>query len=84
MRLNGVFIPDRHIIPSPVGLLSTDNLPEGTPGTRLQRYFRDVQMYRVHFQSQAVTPMLRAQLQLGVEVPLPFRAAAARGQPNLS
>jgi 3-hydroxy-9,10-secoandrosta-1,3,5(10)-triene-9,17-dione monooxygenase len=212
VRLNGVFIPDRHIIPSPVGLLSTDHLPEGTPGTRLhgeglflgiifgwfscefgaifsgaaraaleeyerllrvkpmlfdpqrarmhdpelqrifgealcradaaealtmsatrlymeqcdrwmkerhpitaadtlrvwgtareacraacecvemlfhsagasgakrgdrlQRYFRDVQMYRVHFQSQAITPMLRAQLQLGTEVPLPFRAAA--------
>jgi 3-hydroxy-9,10-secoandrosta-1,3,5(10)-triene-9,17-dione monooxygenase len=45
-------------------------------GDRLQRYFRDVQMYRVHFQSQAITPMLRAQLQLGTEVPLPFRAAA--------
>jgi 3-hydroxy-9,10-secoandrosta-1,3,5(10)-triene-9,17-dione monooxygenase len=218
VRLNGVFIPDRHIIPSPVGLLSTDNLPEGTPGTRLhgegvflgiifgwfscefgaiftgaaraaleeferllrvkpmlfdpqrtrmhdpelqrifgealcradaaealtlsatrlhleqcdrwikerqpikaadtlrvwgtaregcraacecvemlfhsagasgaktgdrlQRYFRDVQMYRIHFQSQAVTPMLRAQLQLGTEVPLPFRAAAARPAPR--
>ena len=27
------------------------------------------------FQSQAITPMLRAQLQLGTEVPLPFRAA---------
>jgi 3-hydroxy-9,10-secoandrosta-1,3,5(10)-triene-9,17-dione monooxygenase len=35
VRLDGVFIPDRHIIPSPVGLLSTENLPEGTPGTRL-------------------------------------------------
>jgi 3-hydroxy-9,10-secoandrosta-1,3,5(10)-triene-9,17-dione monooxygenase len=209
VRLNGVFIPDRHIVPSPVGLLTTDNLPEGTPGTRLhgeglflgiiygwfscefgailtgaaraaleeyerlllvkpllfdpqrtrmhdpelqrifgealcradaaealtlsatrlhmeqcdrwmkerqpitaadtmrvwgtaregcraacecvemlfhsagasgakrgdrlQRYFRDVQMYRIHFQSQAITPMLRAQLRLGAEVPLPFR-----------
>jgi 3-hydroxy-9,10-secoandrosta-1,3,5(10)-triene-9,17-dione monooxygenase len=214
VRLNGVFIPDRHIIPSPVGLLTTDNLPDGTPGTRLhgeglflgiifgwfscefgaiftgaaraaleeyeqmlrakpmlfdqqrtrmhdpdlqrtfgealcradaaealtlsatrlyieqcdlwmksrqpitaadtlrvwgmaregcraacecvemlfhsagasgakrgdrlQRYFRDVQMYRIHFQSQAITPMLRAQLQLGTEVPPPFRAAASR------
>jgi 3-hydroxy-9,10-secoandrosta-1,3,5(10)-triene-9,17-dione monooxygenase len=213
VRLNGVFIPERHIIPSPVGLLTTDSLPDGTPGTRLhgeglflgiifgwfscefgaiftgaaraaleeyerllrskpmlfdpqrtrmhepelqrifgealcradaaealtlsatrlyteqcdrwmkeqrpitaadtlrvwgiaregcraacecvemlfhsagaagakrgdrlQRYFRDVQMYRIHFQSQAITPMLRAQLQLGTEVPLPFRAAAA-------
>ena len=46
-------------------------------GDRLQRYFRDVQMYRVHFQSQAITPMLRAQLRLGTEVPLPFRAAVA-------
>jgi 3-hydroxy-9,10-secoandrosta-1,3,5(10)-triene-9,17-dione monooxygenase len=214
VRLNGVFIPDRHIIPSPVGLLTTDNLPDGTPGTRLhgeglflgiifgwfscefgaiftgaaraaleeyeqmlrakpllfdpqrtrmhdpdlqrifgealcradaaealtmgatrlyieqcdgwmkarqpitaadtlrvwgmaregcraacecvemlfhsagasgakrgdrlQRYFRDVQMYRIHFQSQAITPMLRAQLQLGTEVPPPFRAVAPR------
>ncbi len=212
VRLNAVFIPDRHIIPSPVGLLSTENFPEGTPGTRLhgeglflgiifgwfscefgailtgaaraaleeyeqllrvkpllfdpqrtrmhdpdlqrvfgealcradaaealtlsatrlhieqcdrwmkerrpitaadtlrvwgtaregcraacecvemlfhsagasgvkrgdrlQRYFRDVQMYRVHFQSQAITPMLRAQVQMGLEVPLPFRAVA--------
>jgi alkylation response protein AidB-like acyl-CoA dehydrogenase len=45
-------------------------------GDRLQRYFRDVQMYRVHFQSQAITPMLRAQLRLGAEVPLPFRQEA--------
>jgi alkylation response protein AidB-like acyl-CoA dehydrogenase len=45
-------------------------------GDRLQRYFRDAQMYRVHFQSQAITPMLRAQLQLGTDLPLPFRAAA--------
>jgi 3-hydroxy-9,10-secoandrosta-1,3,5(10)-triene-9,17-dione monooxygenase len=42
-------------------------------GDRLQRYFRDVQMYRVHFQSQSITPMLRAQIQLGVELPPPFR-----------
>jgi 3-hydroxy-9,10-secoandrosta-1,3,5(10)-triene-9,17-dione monooxygenase len=42
-------------------------------GDRLQRYFRDVQMYRVHFQSQSITPMLRAQIQLGAEVPPPFR-----------
>ena len=213
VRLNGVFIPDRHIVPSPVGILTTDNFPDGTPGTRLhgeglflgiifgwfscefgaiftgaaraaleeyerllrtkpmlfeprrtrmhdpelqrifgealcradaaealtlsatrlhieqcdrwmkerqpitaadtlrvwgtaregcraacecvemlfhsagasgakqgdrlQRYFRDVQMYRIHFQSQAITPMLRAQLRLGMEVPLPFRAAAS-------
>jgi 3-hydroxy-9,10-secoandrosta-1,3,5(10)-triene-9,17-dione monooxygenase len=50
-------------------------------GDRLQRYFRDVQMYRVHFQSQAITPMLRAQLRLGTEVPLPFRAAVAPKMP---
>jgi hypothetical protein len=41
-----------------------------------------VQMYRSHFQSQALTPMLRAQLQLGTEVPLPFRAAAAPSAPR--
>ncbi len=41
-------------------------------GERLQRYFRDVQMYRVHFQSQALTPVLRAHLQLGLEPPPPF------------
>jgi 3-hydroxy-9,10-secoandrosta-1,3,5(10)-triene-9,17-dione monooxygenase len=218
VRLNGVFIPDRHILPSPVGLLSSDSLPDGTPGThlhgqglflgiifgwfscefgaiftgaaraaleeyerllrtkpllfdpqrtrmhdpelqrifgealcradaaealtlsatrlhmeqcdrwmqerrpitaadtlrvwgtaregcraacecvemlyhsagasgakrgdKLQRYFRDAQMYRIHFQSQAITPMLRAQLQLGAEVPLPFRAAVAPPAPR--
>ena len=42
-------------------------------GDRLQRYFRDVQMYRVHFQSQSITPMLRAQIQLGTEIPPAFR-----------
>jgi 3-hydroxy-9,10-secoandrosta-1,3,5(10)-triene-9,17-dione monooxygenase len=41
-------------------------------GDRLQRYFRDAQMYRVHFQSQALSPMLRAQAQLGLPLPLPF------------
>jgi 3-hydroxy-9,10-secoandrosta-1,3,5(10)-triene-9,17-dione monooxygenase len=46
-------------------------------GDRLQRYFRDIQMYRIHFQSQAITPMLRAQVQLGAEVPLPFRPVPA-------
>ena len=51
-------------------------------GDRLQRYFRDVQMYRIHFQSQAITPMLRAQLLLGTEVPLPFRAATAPSAPR--
>lgn len=42
-------------------------------GERLQRYFRDVQMYRVHFQSQALTPVLRAHVQLGLDIPPPFR-----------
>ena len=41
-------------------------------GDRLQRYFRDVQVYRVHFQSQAISPMLRAQTQLGLPLPAPF------------
>lgn len=42
-------------------------------GDRLQRYFRDAQMYRIHFQSQAMTPMLRAQVRLGLGIPPPFR-----------
>lgn len=41
-------------------------------GERLQRDFCDVQMYRVHFQSQAFSPMLRAQTQLGLPLPPPF------------
>jgi 3-hydroxy-9,10-secoandrosta-1,3,5(10)-triene-9,17-dione monooxygenase len=41
-------------------------------GERLQRYFRDVQMYRVHFQSQALTPVLRTHVQLGLPPPPPF------------
>jgi hypothetical protein len=41
-------------------------------GERLQRYFRDVQMYRVHFQSQAFTPVLRAKAVLGLPIPPPF------------
>lgn len=47
-------------------------------GDRLQRYFRDVQMYRIHFQSQAIGPMLRAQVQLGADLPLPFMRRALR------
>jgi 3-hydroxy-9,10-secoandrosta-1,3,5(10)-triene-9,17-dione monooxygenase len=42
-------------------------------GDRLQRYFRDVQMYRIHIQSQPMAPMLRAQFQLAVDVPPAFR-----------
>jgi 3-hydroxy-9,10-secoandrosta-1,3,5(10)-triene-9,17-dione monooxygenase len=41
-------------------------------GERLQRYFRDVQMYRVHFQSQAFSPMLRSEIVLGLPIPPPF------------
>lgn len=41
-------------------------------GDALQRYFRDAQMYRIHFQSQAMAPMLRAQARLGMELPAPF------------
>ena len=41
-------------------------------GQRLQRYFRDVQMYRVHIQSQAFTPVLRSHVQLGLPIPPPF------------
>jgi len=43
-------------------------------GDRLQRYFRDTQMYRIHFQSQALSAMLRAQTQLGLPLPPPFHA----------
>ncbi|MGH8260709.1 MAG: acyl-CoA dehydrogenase family protein, partial [Steroidobacteraceae bacterium] len=41
-------------------------------GERLQRYFRDVQMYRVHIQSQPLFPAMRAQVQLGIPLPPPF------------
>src|SRR5262245_40018204 len=37
VRLDEVFIPDRHIAPSPIMRLSTEGLPEGTPGTRLHQ-----------------------------------------------
>jgi 3-hydroxy-9,10-secoandrosta-1,3,5(10)-triene-9,17-dione monooxygenase len=38
-------------------------------GQRLQRYFRDVQMYRVHIQSQPLFPAMKAQAQLGLPLP---------------
>jgi len=41
-------------------------------GQRLQRYFRDVQMYRVHIQSQPLFPSMRGQVQLGLPLPPPF------------
>ena len=43
-------------------------------GQRLQRYFRDVQMYRIHIQSQPLFPGLRGQAQLGLPLPPPFGA----------
>ena len=41
-------------------------------GQRLQRYFRDVQMYRIHIQSQPLFPQMRGQVQLGIPLPAPF------------
>lgn len=41
-------------------------------GDKLQRYFRDVQMYRIHIQSQAMMPIIRAHVQLGLKIPPPF------------
>ncbi len=41
-------------------------------GQRLQRYFRDVQMYRIHIQSQPMFPQLRGLTQLGLPLPPPF------------
>jgi 3-hydroxy-9,10-secoandrosta-1,3,5(10)-triene-9,17-dione monooxygenase len=41
-------------------------------GQRLQRYFRDVQMYRVHIQSQPLFPGLRGLVELGLPLPPPF------------
>jgi len=43
-------------------------------GPRLQRYFRDVQMYRVHIQSQPFFPAMRGQAALGLLEPPPFGA----------
>jgi len=41
-------------------------------GQRLQRYFRDVQMYRIHIQSQPIIPQCRGLTQLGLPLPPPF------------
>ena len=41
-------------------------------GQALQRYFRDVQMYRIHIQSQPTFPAMRGQVQLGIPLPAPF------------
>ncbi|MGH8226578.1 MAG: acyl-CoA dehydrogenase family protein [Steroidobacteraceae bacterium] len=43
-------------------------------GQRLQRYFRDAQMYRVHIQSQPAFPTMRGQTRLGLLVPPPYGA----------
>ncbi|MGH8148416.1 MAG: hydroxylase [Steroidobacteraceae bacterium] len=46
----------------------------GKRGARLQRYHRDVQMYRIHIQSQPTFPAMRGQAALGVLQPPPFGA----------
>ena len=46
----------------------------GKRGPRLQRYFRDVQMYRVHIQSQPFFPAMRGQAALGLLEPPAFGA----------
>ena len=35
VRIQGRFVPDAHIVASPLTMLSTEDLPDGTPGTRL-------------------------------------------------
>jgi 3-hydroxy-9,10-secoandrosta-1,3,5(10)-triene-9,17-dione monooxygenase len=42
----------------------------GRRGQRLQRYFRDAQMFRLHIQAQTVFPTQRAQLEFGLPVTL--------------
>jgi len=37
VRVEERFVPDAHIVASPITLLSTEHLPDGTPGTRLHR-----------------------------------------------
>ena len=41
-------------------------------GARLQRYFRDVQMYRIHIQSQPLFPQMKGLLALDMPLPPPF------------
>jgi 3-hydroxy-9,10-secoandrosta-1,3,5(10)-triene-9,17-dione monooxygenase len=41
-------------------------------GQPLQRYFRDVQMYRIHIQSQPLFPQFRGLVQLDLPLPAPF------------
>jgi len=38
----------------------------GRRGERLQRYFRDVEMYRLHIQAQPMLPTVRGQVEFGV------------------
>ncbi|HLY56696.1 MAG TPA: hypothetical protein VKS60_14120, partial [Stellaceae bacterium] len=40
----------------------------GRRGQRLQRYFRDAQMFRLHIQAQTVFPTQRGQLEFGLPV----------------
>jgi 3-hydroxy-9,10-secoandrosta-1,3,5(10)-triene-9,17-dione monooxygenase len=49
-------------------LFHTGGATTANRGQRLQRYFRDVQMYRVHPSSQPMMAMLRGQAYLGLPV----------------
>lgn len=42
----------------------------GRTSERLQRYFRDIEMYRLHIQSQPTLPTLRGQTEFGIEASL--------------
>jgi len=42
----------------------------GRTSERLQRYFRDIEMYRLHIQSQPTLPVLRGQLEFGLDATL--------------
>lgn len=44
----------------------------GRHDQKLQRYFRDIEMYRVHIQSQPMVPTMRGQLELGAPGKLPL------------
>jgi 3-hydroxy-9,10-secoandrosta-1,3,5(10)-triene-9,17-dione monooxygenase len=38
----------------------------GRRGARLQRYFRDIEMYRLHIQSQPTLPTVRGRVEFGL------------------
>ncbi len=42
----------------------------GRTSERLQRYFRDIEMYRLHIQSQPTLPVVRGRLEFGLPVTL--------------